>query len=111
MPAGSVAPSSLPDANASSKGAVTLKETVANPKVMAIGGDSWLIANANDSNVRFTSITYDANDIIATANVTWPDGTSGVWTTTSASTAGVLIYTVTWVGSTTKTVTCTVTRD
>jgi hypothetical protein len=103
--------SDLPDAGASLKGAVTLKDAVTNPKVSAIGGDSWLIANANDSNLRFASITYDANDIIATANVTWPDGTSGVWTTTSATADGPTGATVTWVGSTTKTVTLAWTYD
>jgi hypothetical protein len=81
------------------------------PAGVAIGSNAWLIGNANDTNLRMSSITYDANDIIATTNVTWPDGTSGVWTTTSATADGVVGATVTYVGSTTKTVTLAFTYD
>jgi hypothetical protein len=80
-----------------------------------IASDAWLKANANDSNLRFATRPgfdmYDANDIIATANVTWPDGTAGVWTTTSATADGPTGATVTYVGSTTKTVTLAWTYD
>ena len=76
-----------------------------------IASDAWLKAMANDANLRFASITYDANDIIATANVTWPDGTSGVWTTTAATADGPTGATMTYVGSTTKTVTLAWTYD
>jgi hypothetical protein len=82
-----------------------------NVELGALGSNAWLIANANDSNLRFASVAYDANDIIATANVTWPDGTSGVWTTTSATADGPTGATVTYVGSTTKTVTLAWTYD
>jgi hypothetical protein len=107
----SVVSGDLPDATASSKGGVQLTEAVSNPKVAAVGGAAWLVANANDTNLRFASVAYDTNDIIATANVTWPDGTSGVWTTTSTTADGLTGATVTYAGSSTKTVTITVVYD
>lgn len=81
------------------------------PATEVFGSNAWLIAFANDTNLRMSSVTYDANDIIATANVTWPDGTSGVWTTTGATADGPTGATVTYVGSSTKTVTLAWTYD
>lgn len=76
-----------------------------------IGTDAWLKhVIGTEPALNLSSITRDANGLIATANVTWPDGTSGVWTTASASASGLLVYAVTYLGTTTKTVTTTVTR-
>lgn len=77
----------------------------------AAGTTSFLETYANEEALELANVTYDANKIIASANVIWPDGTPGVWTTTSASAQGYLVYTVTYVGATTKTVTVQVTRD
>ena len=89
------------------------KETVTNPTVTAIGGDSWLKANVNS--VTYTSVTRDSNGAATSATVVWPDGTGGTYTATTVSTAfpgAVDAFTVTWAGSTTKTVTqAAVTRD
>jgi hypothetical protein len=57
--------SDLPDATSSSKGGVTLKETVASPTVPAIGGATWLKQNVN--NVTYTSVTRDSNGAATSA--------------------------------------------
>lgn len=78
-----------------------------------VGSDTWLKqVIGTEPALQFANITY-ANNNIATATVTWPDGTPGVWTTTSTASGAVDAYTVTYSpsGGTTKTVTVTVTRD
>jgi hypothetical protein len=70
-----------------------------------VGSDSWLKANVN--NVTYSSVTRDSNGAAASATVVWPDGTGGTYTATTVSTAfpgAVDAYTVTYAGSTTKTV-------
>jgi len=64
---------------------------------------------------RLASATRDANGAITTANIVWPDGVSGVFTTDAASTTflgAVDAWHATYVGVTTKTITQpAVTRD
>lgn len=72
------------------------------------GSTEWLIAVTNASAFTFTSKTLDANEAITTGTVTWPDGTAGVFTTTTASSTfpgAVDAFTLTYIGTTTKTVT------
>lgn len=74
---------------------------------------AWAYAQA----FRLVSATRDANSAITTASVVWPDGSTGTFTTTTASTSfpgAIDAYTVTYVpaSGSTKTVTQTaVTRD
>lgn len=64
---------------------------------------------------RLVSATRDANSAIVTANIVWPDGVAGVFTTDSASTAfpgAVDAWHATYLGSPAKTITqAAVTRD
>lgn len=53
------------------------------------------LAAVPDLLVAGSGITYDSNGVIASAPVVWPDGDTGTYTTTSATTDGVLAYTVT----------------
>lgn len=65
--------------------------------------------------VAYTSITRNLYGTATSASVTWPDGTFGVYTATNLSslfTGAVDAYTVTYLGSVTRTLTQpTVTRD
>jgi hypothetical protein len=81
-----------------------------------VGSDSWLKLHAggNLEAMVVGVITRDANGAATSAGVVWPDGTTGTYTgTASASFPGAIdSYTVTYVGSTTKTATqAAVTRD
>ncbi|HET8661035.1 MAG TPA: hypothetical protein VFM55_18820 [Micromonosporaceae bacterium] len=74
------------------------------------GSDAWLKLHAggNLDALITGAVTRDASDAVTSAPVVWPDGTSGTYTATSVSSANpgaVDAYTVTWVGSTTKTAT------
>lgn len=74
----------------------------------APGTDAWLkLYGANPDSLITGSITRDSNDAATGANVVWPDGTAGVYAgTASSGTPGAVdAYTITYVGSTTKTVT------
>jgi hypothetical protein len=64
---------------------------------------NWTLSEA----FVLVSATRNADNVITTASVKWPDGTSGTFTTTTINTTFNTIdaYTVTYVGSTTKTVT------
>jgi hypothetical protein len=78
--------------NMSSSGAITLVE--------------WTLAEA----YALTSITRDVNEAITTASVVWPDSSTGVFTTDTASTAfpgAIDAYHVTYIpgSGTTKTIT------
>jgi hypothetical protein len=80
------------------------------------GSDNWLKAWATnvDQLIRATSITRDGNGAATGASVIWPDGTAGTYAGTASTTfpGAVDSYTVTYVGSTTRTVTqSAVTRD
>lgn len=83
-------------------------------KVNASASDAvlkeWTNAEAYEAN---GAVTRDSNGIPTTFNVTWPDGSAGVFTTTAndATTGAINAYTITHVASG-KTVTQTaVTRD
>lgn len=92
-----------------------LNNTRGDARYAALGSDTWLKAFASDPIELFTGTrTLDANDVVTSSPVTWPDGVSGVFsaTTVNATYKCVDAYTVTYVGSTTKTVTQTaVTRN
>jgi hypothetical protein len=80
------------------------------------GGADWLKLHAGGNlDALITGVvTRDANGVATSASVVWPDGSGGVFTATSvnATWRAVDAYTVTWTGSTTKTVTQpAVTRD
>jgi hypothetical protein len=82
----------------------------------AVGSSAWLKLHAggNLDALIVGAITRDSNGAATSAGVVWPDGSSGTYTGTASSTfpGAVDAYTVTWVGSTTKTVTQpAVTRD
>lgn len=83
----------------------------------AVGSDAWLKLHAggNLDALIVGAVTRDSNAAATSASVVWPDGSTGTYTATTVSTAfpgAVDAYTVTWVGSSTKTVTQpAVTRD
>lgn len=83
----------------------------------AVGSDAWLKLHAggNLDALITGAITRDSNGAATAAGVIWPDGTSGAYASTTVSTAfpgAVDAYTVTYIGSTTKTVTqSAITRD
>jgi hypothetical protein len=83
----------------------------------APGTDAWLKVHAGGDldALLVGAITRDSNGAATSAGVVWPDGTTGTYTATTVSTAfpgAVDAFTVTYAGSTTKTVTQpAVTRD
>ena len=77
-------------------------------QTLVIGSDNWLKVFARDYPLIISgTITRDANNVITTSGVVWPDGTTGVFTATTINTSFKCIdaYTVTYVGGTTKTIT------
>lgn len=74
-----------------------------------------LLSWAYSSSFQLVSATRDANEAIVTANIVWPDGVSGVFTTDVASTAfpgAIDAWHATYLSTPVKTVTQpTVTRD
>lgn len=102
-------------------GVVTGAQIAADPALTAtygpaIGSDAWLKlhASGNLDALIVGTVTRDANGATTAASVVWPDGTAGAYAGTASSTwpGAIDTYTVTWVGSTTKTVTQpAVTRD
>lgn len=74
-----------------------------------------LLSWAYGSLFQVNTATRDSNSAIITANITWPDGVSGVFTTDVASTAfpgAIDAWHATYAGTPTKTITqTTVTRD
>lgn len=77
-------------------------------QTLVIGSDNWLRVFAKDYEVLLSgTITRDANNVVTTSGVVWPDGTTGVFTATSINSIFKCVdaYTVTYVGGTTKTVT------
>ena len=85
--------------------ALTIIVTAVNTR-LEIGSNTWLKENIN--NVTYPSITRDANGAATAGTVVWPDGTAGVYTADTLSTAfpgAVDAYHITYVGGTTKTVT------
>lgn len=70
---------------------------------------------ANAQTFQLVSATRDANSAIISASIVWPDGTAGVFTTDTASTAfpgAIDAWHATYLGSPTKVIAQTaVTRD
>ncbi|UIF90854.1 hypothetical protein [Cupriavidus sp. UYPR2.512] len=100
-----------------SRGAGLLQTTVAKIRDYLTG--FWLNMRlkawvASSSFASLSSVTRDSNNVLLSANITWPDGTSGVFTTDAVNgvTPAIDAYHVTYFGTTTKTVTQpAVTRD
>ena len=92
-----------------------LNNTRGDARYAALGSDAWLKAFAADPSEIFTGTrTLDANGIITSSPVTWPNGIAGVFTATTVNATFKCVdaYTVTYVGGTTKTVTqAAVTRN
>lgn len=65
---------------------------------------TWGNAEAFD---QFDMLTEDANGVTLTANIKWPDGTSGVFTadTVNSTFSAIDAWHATYLGATTKTVT------
>lgn len=72
-----------------------------------------LVAWALQGAFRVVSSSRNTDGILTSANVEWPDGTQGVFTTTTINASGAIdAWQVTYLGATTKTVTQpAVTRD
>lgn len=85
-----------------------LNSTRGDARYAAFGSDAFLRAFGATPDTMLTGTrSLNADDVVTTSPVTWPDGTAGVFTATSinATFKCVDAYTVTYVGSTTKTVT------
>jgi hypothetical protein len=77
-------------------------------QTLVIGSDNWLKIFAKDYELLLSgTITRDANNVVTTSGVVWPDGVTGTFTATTinATFKCVDAYTITYVGGTTKTVT------
>lgn len=78
-------------------------------------GSAGLMAWAYAQSFQLVSATRDANGAITTASIVWPDGTTGVFTTDTASTAfpgAIDAWHATYLSTPTKTATQpAVTRD
>lgn len=101
-------------------GVVTGAQIAADPALTttygpSIGSDAWLRAWAQNPDAMFVgTVTRDTYGAPTAAAVTWPDGTAGVYTGIASTSApgAVDSYTVTWAGTTTRTVAQpAVTRD
>lgn len=99
---------SAQDAQNSAELAASLLSTKTDKSVSLL---SW----AYSSSFQLVSATRDVNEAIITADIVWPDGVTGVFTTDVASTAfpgAIDAWHATYIGSPTKTITqTTVTRD
>jgi hypothetical protein len=82
---------------------------VGSTPVDIIGSNAWLImVAAAQAFASWSSATYDSNGALLTANLTWPDGTSGIYIADTVSTSfpgAIDAWHCTYIGSTTKTVT------
>lgn len=82
---------------------------VAALSVNAPGTDAWLrLYGTNPERMIVGAITRNRNGAATSASVVWPDGTAGAYVATTLSTdvpGAVDAFTVTWVGSTARTVT------
>lgn len=77
-------------------------------QTLVIGSDNWLKIFAKDFELLLSgTITRDANNVVTTSGVVWPDGTAGVFTATTVNATFKCVdaYTITYVGGTTRTVT------
>ena len=85
-----------------------LNNTRGDARYAALGSDSWLKAFASDPSEIFTGTrTLDANGVVTSSPVTWPNGIAGVFTATTVNSTFKCVdaYTVTYVNGATKTVT------
>jgi hypothetical protein len=85
-----------------------LNTTRGDARYAALGSDAWLKSFATDPSEIFTGTrTLDANGVVTSSPVTWPNGASGVFTATTVNATFKCVdaYTVTYVDGTTKTVT------
>lgn len=84
---------------------------------IVVGSSLWLTTMTLSEAYVLSSATLDANGAITTASIIWPDGSTGVFTTDTASTAfpgSIDAYHITYIPSVGPTVTVTqplVTRD
>ncbi len=77
-------------------------------QTLVIGSDSWLKIFAKDYELLLSgTITRDANNVVTTSGVVWPDGSTGTFTATTVNSTFKCVdaYTVTYVNGATKTVT------
>jgi hypothetical protein len=72
-----------------------------------------LTAWAESGSYEVTTATYDADNVITTATVKWPDGSTGTFTTTSKGLEWLSVdaYTVTHMTSSQTVTQTTITRD
>lgn len=63
-----------------------VNQIVGDPSIAQALKKQFLVEWALTSAFQVVSATRDANDAIVTANIVWPDGTPGVFTTDIAST-------------------------
>lgn len=85
-----------------------LNNTRGDARYAALGSDAWLKAFASDPSEIFTGTrTLDANGVVTSSPVTWPNGITGVFTATTVNSTFKCVdaYTVTYVNGATKTVT------
>lgn len=85
-----------------------LNNTRGDARYAAIGSDAWLKSFAADPSEIFTGTrTLDANGVVTSSPVTWPNGSTGTFTATTVNATFKCVdaYTVTYVNGTTKTVT------
>lgn len=77
-------------------------------QTLVIGSDNWLKVFAKDYELLLSgTITRDANNVVTTSDVVWPDGSTGTFTATTVNSTFKCVdaYTVTYVNGATKTVT------
>lgn len=77
-------------------------------QTLIIGSDNWLKVFAKDFEMLLSgTITRDANNVVTTSGVIWPDGSTGTFTATTVNSTFKCVdaYTVTYVNGSTKTVT------
>lgn len=95
-----------PAATTTSQGSVQLVGPNApSAKVLGVGSDAWLKANANPDMMLTGTLTRDSYGNVTSASVTWPDGIGGSFSATADAT-GILSWTATYAGTSgTRTVT------
>lgn len=77
-------------------------------QTLIAGSDNWLKVFAKDYEMLLSgTITRNADNVVTTSGVIWPDGSAGTFTATIINTTFKCVdaYTVTYVNGTTKTVT------
>lgn len=85
-----------------------LNTTRGDARYAAFGSDAWLKSFGSDPSELFTGTrTLDANGVVTSSPVTWPNGSTGVFTATTVNATYKCVdaYTITYVNGGTKTVT------